>query len=74
MVPLLTTDVTNPELAPVLVALLVLVPAVLDPAVLEFAVLVPAVLVPAVLVLATLPVAVAVPDPLCLREQAAARF
>ena len=59
---LLTTEVINPELVPVLVKLLVLV---LASPVSVPAMLVPAVLVPAVLVLAlALPVAVAVPDPL----------
>lgn len=65
---LLTTDVVNPDFVAVSVAVLVFV--LMFVFVLVLPMLVPAVLVPAVLV----PVAVAVPDPLRLREQAAARF
>lgn len=60
---LLTTDVVNPDFVAVSVAVLVFV-------LMLVLVLVLPMLVPAVLV----PVAVAVPDPLRLREQAAARF
>lgn len=60
---LLTTDVVNPDFVAVSVAVLVFV-------LMFVLVLVLPMLVPAVLV----PVAVAVPDPLRLREQAAARF